>query len=288
MLSFAVLGSGSSGNSTVVLLHGERADEKPIALLIDAGLSPRATGRRLAEFGLVLADLSAILITHFDGDHFVATWASVVENLGLQVYAHHRHRRAAASALGSVRRVHLFRDSFQLDGMQGEARTALAPHDEHGTVSYLLENRGATLGFATDAGRITPDVLDLLCGAHGLAIESNYDPEMQRQSRRPASLKRRIMGGLGHLSNVQSLEAVLEISCRVSLQHIAALHLSRQCNEPGLITAMYAREAPPLLEKLTVTSQFHSTPLLHVKPELNGHANGDGAYVRPGGQHVLF
>jgi phosphoribosyl 1,2-cyclic phosphodiesterase len=286
MLSFAVLGSGSSGNSTVVLLHGERACEKPIAVLIDAGLTPRATNRRLAEFGMSLADVSAILITHFDGDHFVATWGNVVEKLGLMVYCHHRHRRAAAAMLGSVRRVHLFRDSFQLDGLEGEARTALAPHDEHGTASYRLDHRGARFGFATDIGRVTHDVLDLLRDVDGLAIESNYDPDMQRQSGRPTYLKRRIMGGLGHLSNIQSLEAVQELSCQTSLQHIAALHLSRQCNEPGLITAMYAREAKPLLSKLTITSQIHATPMLRVTP--GPRSNGNGVHMRPGEQHVLL
>ena len=287
-LSFAVLGSGSGGNSTVVLLHGDAAGAKPKVMLIDAGLSPRATNRRLAEFGLSIAELGAILITHFDSDHFVPTWARVVEKFGLPVYVHHRHRRTAATMLGSIRRVHLFRDSFRLDGLAGDVHTTLAPHDEHGTASFRFEHLGARFGFATDVGRVTREMHCLLADLDGLAIESNYDPDMQMRSGRPAVLKRRIMGGLGHLSNAQSLDAVMEISCGSILQHVVALHLSRECNQPGLITAMYAREAPGILSKLTVTSQFHSTPMLHVTPgaRCNGHAHAGG--YQAGEQQVLF
>lgn len=286
-ISFAVLGSGSSGNSTVVLLQGERDGTKPTAILIDAGLSPLATRKRLARFGLALTDLSAILITHFDTDHFGFTWPRVIEKLGMTVYTHHRHRKFAAAALGSVRQVHLFRDEFKMDGLAGDVATALAPHDEHGTVSFAFTHRGARFGLATDVGRVTQDVLGLMQDVDALAIESNYDPEMQRRSGRPASLRKRITSGQGHLSNAQSMEAVQEISCRSLLQHVTALHLSRQCNQPGLITALYAAEARPLLEKLTISDQFQPTPMMHVTPG-SGSGNGRAGSQQPGAQHVLF
>lgn len=287
-LSFAVLGSGSGGNSTVVLLHGENEGDKPKALLIDAGLSPLATRKRLAPFGLELADLSAILVTHFDSDHFGLTWPTVVEKHELAVYAHHRHRKYAASMLGSIRRVELFRNSFQVDGVDGAVHAALAPHDEHGTASFRIEHRGAYFGFATDVGRFTSDLMDLMHGVDALAIESNYDPDMQRQSGRPAFLKKRIMGGLGHLSNAQSLDAVLELARGATLQHIAALHLSRQCNEPTLIQSLYARECCALLDHLTITSQHKATAMLDVTPGSLQSGTRRARRARPGEQHVLF
>lgn len=288
MISFAVLGSGSSGNSTVLLLHGERAEDKPAVMLIDAGLSPRATNRSLGEFGLCLADVKGIFITHFDADHFAPTWANVVEKFGVTVYVHHRHRRIAADMLGSIRRVQLVRDSFRADGVDGEMATALGPHDEHGTASYVFHHRGTRFGFATDIGRVTKDMLDVLVDLDGLAIESNYDPDMQQRSGRPAMLKRRIMGGLGHLSNAQSLDAVQQVSCRSILQHVVALHLSRECNEPSLVTGLYAREATPLVNKLTVTSQFRSTPMLRLTPRARCGVSTSEIGYRPGEQIGLF
>jgi phosphoribosyl 1,2-cyclic phosphodiesterase len=289
-ISFAVLGSGSAGNSTVVVLEGEHAGAKPRYVLIDAGLSPLATRRRLASFGIALTDISAILVTHFDRDHFGPTWAPVIEHSALVVYAHHQHRRAAAAMIGSVRRVELVRDSFQLEGLAGEVRTMLAPHDEHGTVSFRIEHRGASLGFATDLGRATSEILDHLAGVDGLAIESNYDPDMQRRSGRPAFLKKRIMGGLGHLSNEQSFEAVCAIACSSDLQHVAALHLSRQCNDPRLVRSIYARELPAFPGTLTVSSQAQATPMLRMTPGrrcVDAGAKRQRA-LRPGEQHVLF
>lgn len=291
-IRFANLGSGSSGNSTVVVLEGETHADAPTIVLIDAGLTPLATRRRLASFGITLDDLSAILVTHFDTDHFVPTWAGVVEKLELTVYAHHQHRRAAAAALGSVRRVCLFKDSFHLPNQQGGGFAAIAPHDEHGSACYRLEHRSASLGFATDLGRVTPTVHRLLKGVDALAMESNYDPELQKRSARPAVLKRRIMGGQGHLSNLESLDAVLEIASHATLQHVAALHLSQQCNDPALIASLYAHHAGDLLHRLTITHQTRPTMMLNIAARSNGDCRAGHAmhayHALPGEQRVMF
>jgi hypothetical protein len=86
-------------------------------------------------------------------------------------------------------------------------------------------------------------------------------------------LKRRIMGGLGHLSNEQSLEAVLDIAGRCDLGHVVLLHLSRQCNDPTIVRDLYAQRAPDLLGRLTITNQYEPTPVLHVGPRA-GRAAG--------------
>ncbi len=61
-LSFAVLGSGNSGNCAVV-----RSDRT--CLLLDAGLSARKTSLGLESLGLTLEDIDIILLTHEHGDH---------------------------------------------------------------------------------------------------------------------------------------------------------------------------------------------------------------------------
>ena len=73
------------------------------------------------------------------------------------------------------------------------------------------------------------------------------------------------MGGAGHLSNEQSLDAVLEIAARSTLSHVVPLHLSRQCNSPTIVKRLYARRAPHLLDALTISSQRTPTPMLHVR-----------------------
>jgi len=98
-----------------------------------------------------------------------------------------------------------------------------------------------------------------------LAIESNYDREMQRAADRPAMLKRRITGGRGHLSNDQAkaaIHAILDRSVRPP-SHLVLLHLSRQCNCPRLVRRLYA-DHPALADRLCVTSQHARTDWLRL------------------------
>ena len=73
------------------------------------------------------------------------------------------------------------------------------------------------------------------------------------------------MGGLGHLSNEQALDAAIACDEQSDLEHLVLLHLSRQCNDPALVRRLYARRAPHLLGRLTLTTQRVPTPLLHIR-----------------------
>ena len=101
-----------------------------------------------------------------------------------------------------------------------------------------------------------------------LAIESNYDLDLQRRSGRPDFLVRRITGGRGHLSNRECLEAVKQLSRRQpstsDIGHIVLLHLSRDCNRPELVRSLWSREAPELIERLVISSHDRPAELLHV------------------------
>ena len=68
-MRFAVLGSGSQGNGTLIA----SADTY---VLVDCGFSLRETEKRLLRLGVNPAQLSAILVTHEHADH--------VHGVGLQ------------------------------------------------------------------------------------------------------------------------------------------------------------------------------------------------------------
>lgn len=324
-IRFTVLGSGSRGNATAIPLgrgrcaSGDGGGEsvggdagenvggsvggRPALLLVDAGLSPRMTNKRLAAFGWSCEQVTDILLTHLDRDHFAPGWAAVAAKRGIRVHVHTRHRNRAVWCGLDGRCIEMFGDDDEVViGGGGEedvgdaairAQPYLMAHDSLGTVGYVLEADGVRLGFATDLGRVTEGLLGHLSGVDALAIESNYDRGMQETSDRPVFLKRRIMGGAGHLSNEQSLEAVLEIARDVELTHVTPLHLSQQCNRPELITRMYAERAPELLDRLTMTNQHRATPLLEVvcarKRETATVAERNGTSgASAGHQHMLF
>jgi phosphoribosyl 1,2-cyclic phosphodiesterase len=130
-------------------------------------------------------------------------------------------------------------DSFELaPGVRSVPLSA--SHDELGVSSFRIDiaspQFSASVAFATDLGRVPERLIDHFRGVDVLAIESNYCPRMQMASQRPEFLKRRIMGGSGHLSNQQAVEAIHAIGPR---DHVVLLHLSRECNDPALVASLH-------------------------------------------------
>lgn len=248
-----VLASGSAGNCTVLIV-GETSP-RPRVILIDAGLSPRRTGRLLERLGLGLDAVDDVVITHLDHDHFHPGWPSALPPRST-VRMHRRHLgRAARDGL-----LHHRTEPFDADFTAGPARfsTALLEHDSLGVVAFRVEfDDAGTLGFATDVGRPTPRLIDHLRGVDVLAIESNYCPRLQAASPRPEFLKARIMGGAGHLSNAQCAQAAREIR---PARHVVLLHLSRDCNRPDLAALGHHGAG----YQVTISSQLEPTPWISV------------------------
>lgn len=224
--ALCVLASGSRGNCTAVRLPAGE-DGRARLILIDAGLSVRRTRELLALRGHGLEDVVGVLFTHFDADHCQAPVVRALEE-SATIWAHRRHRGRAQRAGLLTHRSAVFEDEAFSPAPGMEVRALLASHDDLGVALFRMEfSCGGELGHMTDAGRATERVVDHLRGVHTLAIESNYCPEMQRASSRPEYLKRRIMGGSGHLSNEQCAEAVGRIGPR---ERVVLLHLSEECN----------------------------------------------------------
>ncbi|VAX40935.1 hypothetical protein MNBD_PLANCTO03-1444 [hydrothermal vent metagenome] len=249
--SLRVLASGSAGNCSILRTTNS-------TILIDAGLSPRRTRAHLADLGLSLDDLDAILLTHLDRDHFHVGWAKALPP-SLPVYTHAAHA-SCAHARGLPRRLgRSFQDTIELSRDYCIFAT-LSAHDQLGTAAFRFDfTTGASLGYATDLGHITEKLVEHLDAVDVLAIESNYCPRLQADADRPDFLKQRVMGGSGHLSNQECAQLITEVAPR---EHVILLHLSRQCNDPALITRLHARKP----YTLTLTSQTEPTPWITITP----------------------
>jgi len=92
----------------------------------------------------------------------------------------------------------------------------------------------------TDIGRATPHVIDSLAACDALLLEFNHDSEMLAKSAYPASLKTRIAGPLGHLSNAHAAD-LLEAIDKSRLKKLVAAHLSKKNNTPELARAAVDR-----------------------------------------------
>jgi phosphoribosyl 1,2-cyclic phosphodiesterase len=251
-ISLTVLASGSRGNAAAVV-SGERR------ILVDLGLSPRMLRRRLAAAGAhELESTTDAVLTHFDHDHLNAGWIGELRARPWTIWIERRHLDDAREIGLPTGRLEAIRGRETIgDGLALEpVRT---PHDEHGSTAWIIEacdgDAAARLGWATDLGRVPESLHERFRDLDALAIESNYDPLMQARSPRPDFLKRRIMGGAGHLSNEESLAAAVRIAEAGSLQAIVLLHLSRECNDPSLVREFWRERAPRLHPLLTVAAQ---------------------------------
>jgi phosphoribosyl 1,2-cyclic phosphodiesterase len=227
MLEITILASGSAGNSALVRCGST-------SILLDAGLSARKLCDRLAACGMSPDSLDGVVLTHEHGDHTAALRVLCAKR-EIPVYAN--RLTAAALEAGSMpghRNWRFFANgtTFTLGELTIEAFSV--PHDAADPVGFLIRDGGATFGLLTDLGHATQLVLERMREADALFIETNYDEDLlQRDTRRPWSVKQRISSRHGHLSNRAAADVIAELA-EGRLSALLLGHLSRDCNSEAL------------------------------------------------------
>ena len=221
------LASGSKGNAYCVESQGA-------LLLIDCGLSCRELCRRLAAVGFEPTAIVGVLFTHDHSDHVA----------GLETFHKHYPEAELAATLMTAEaiahRVGICEEDFYPFEIGQEfqvgsftIRAFSIPHDAADPVGYLIKADGCTYFHGTDIGTPVDSVGLKLSEANVATVESNHDPVMLYQSARPESLKQRIRGPRGHLSNQDAADLVRRFGSP-KLRRLNLAHLSRECNVPHL------------------------------------------------------
>ncbi|HET7452189.1 MAG TPA: MBL fold metallo-hydrolase [Thermoanaerobaculia bacterium] len=228
-MRISVLGSGSGGNAALV-------SSNDTTVMVDAGFGPRALAGRCAAAGVAPNAIAGIFITHEHSDHrfgaveFAETW-------GIPIFC----SRGTADALGLDGS--LFAQYVPVaagrEGRVGDVgfRAFATPHDANESLAFRFEDARASCAIATDLGHGSDALVDFLRGVNALLFEFNHDEDLLRDGPYHWLLKRRIAGGYGHLSNRQSAEIVGRAAGE-ALREVVALHLSRQNNDPAIVTAL--------------------------------------------------
>ena len=232
MFEVTILASGSAGNAT--LIRGASS-----AFLVDAGLSAKQLTARLQACGLSVPQLAGILLTHEHGDHTRSLKVLLAQH-GVPVYCNALTARALQD--GGV--VHqgwkLFQNGAAFALGEFSIRPFSVPHDAADPVGFRISAHGVCFGVLTDLGHATRLVLESLRGIRALLIETNYDDDLlQKDTKRPWSVKQRILSKHGHLSNASAAQVLSELDA--PLEHIILGHLSRDCNSPQLALDFIAR-----------------------------------------------
>lgn len=228
----APLSSGSAGNAYWFGSDGT-------AILVDAGLGPRDTKKRLEALGLSIDDLDAVVITHEHYDHIRGA-EKIARRYDVPIYLTRGTLEASSIDTDEVKTVVFNNDnSFTIGELQVHARRTI--HDAADPACFVVEARdGTRVGIASDLGYVSDDVLRHLSGCDGLFFEANHDLDMLRLGTYPWSLKRRIMSRYGHLSNDDSVNAV-ERLLGAELKALCMIHLSQKNNHESIVRDMCTR-----------------------------------------------
>nr|WP_312508697.1 MBL fold metallo-hydrolase [Pseudomonas luteola] len=221
-MRFAVLGSGSRGNSTLVHSHNTY-------ILIDCGFPLRETIRRLARLGVEPTQLDAILVTHEHSDH-VHGVELLSRRYGIPVYLTEGTVRGLRKPIAATT-VLAAGDTLELEAI--EIKSVSVSHDAYDPTQFVFFDGRRRLGVLTDLGEATTTVLECYRDLDALVIEANHDRQMLDEGLYPYFLKARVSGSHGHLSNQQAASLVCRLQCD-ALQHLVLAHLSEKNNRPHL------------------------------------------------------
>jgi len=217
-----VLGSGSKGNATLVHCGND-------AIMVDAGFTLKETGRRIKSIGLDGLEIHGILVTHEHEDHIKGV-RLCSEQYGAPIYATRKCADVLRYRDEKIRQMVTFAPggSFQIGSFTICPFTI--PHDANDPVAFVIYCNNVKIAVATDIGYVSSVVEYELHSCDTLVIESNHDLNMLAASSRPWSLKQRIMGRHGHLSNDAS-QQLLEKIVDEHTKHVILAHLSNECNK---------------------------------------------------------
>jgi phosphoribosyl 1,2-cyclic phosphodiesterase len=241
VFSLTVLGSGSSGNCSLIATDKCR-------ILVDAGFSARQICRRLESLEIEPRSLDAVILTHEHADHI----------MGLDVFSRRFNIPIFTNPLTAetIRRTavpefdcwNLFETGATFVIKDIEIQSFYVPHDAVDPMSFVFTADEGAIGYLTDLGYAPKLVLERIRKVHTLFIEANHDERLlQEDSKRPWSVKQRILSRHGHLSNESAGKLVAEVAGH-NLERVVLGHLSRDCNRPEIALETVQRYGSDSLE----------------------------------------
>lgn len=246
------LNSGSNGNCYYIGNGHE-------AILVDAGISCREIERRMNRLGLPITKVKAVFISHEHADH-IRGLSVLTRKYQVPVYI-----TSATLKQGRLKLEKKLVKPFKAHEpvwIGGLSVTAFPKfHDAADPYSFIVEGKKTRVGVFTDIGTPCPQLIRHFKKCHAAFLEANYDEQMLMEGSYPFYLKRRISGGMGHLSNKQALELFIQHR-PAFMSHLFLSHLSKNNNSPQLVQELFNGHAGDV--KMVVTSRYEETALYHI------------------------
>lgn len=214
-MRFYVFASGSKGNSTLVVSKGK-------CILIDLGINYKSLCSKLSETPYSLDDIKAILFTHDHIDH--------IGGISNKIDIHKCYCAKGTLDIDASNEL----SHYGVYYIGGFKITVLpTSHDAKNPIGFVIEDDGEKLVYMTDTGYVSTKNFEYMKNADHYIMESNYNYKMLMQTNRPESLKLRIIGDSGHLSNEDSAVTLCQLVGEKT-KNICLAHISREANTQEL------------------------------------------------------
>lgn len=224
MIEVYALASGSAGNATYVRCGNSR-------FLFDAGISFKRIKEELKRLECKPEELDGLFLTHEHEDH-IKGLGTLLKQTDIPVYGTKETWEALGDKVSGYG--HRFiRLTKKVPFSSAEIYPFSIPHDAANPVGYTIYSQSKKITVVTDLGFVTDTVRQALDGSDILLLEANHDIDMLRYGPYPVSLRNRILGTKGHLSNEGAGWAVANM-IRPDHLHLILAHRSSRNNHPDL------------------------------------------------------
>lgn len=221
---FCSISSGSSGNC--IYVGSERTK-----ILVDVGIPKKVVTNSLNTIKVSPNSIDGILVTHEHLDHYKGIGV-LSKSYDIPIYLNEATFKAISDKIKDAKNIRILENNEFIVG-DLEIKMFKLPHDAVDPVGYTIMNNNKKVSIATDMGYVSKEVFENLKDSNVVLIESNYNEHMVKMSSYPHFLKERILGKLGHLSNEECGNVVVELIKNFP-KKIVLGHLSNINNFPEL------------------------------------------------------
>lgn len=226
LVQVSILASGSTGNTSLIMTKKHK-------ILMDAGLSGKKTKELLAKVGVDISQIDMVFLSHDHSDHSGGLGVLMRRYPQINAFANSGtwDYLLETGKIGKLpaQQINVIEpDQTQIfDDL--EVTAFATSHDAAQPQYYVFGNEGKRMVFLTDTGYVSEKVAKTIEDADAYMMEFNYDTMMLREGPYSWALKQRILSDLGHLSNEQAGQALVDIVTKRTKQ-IFLSHLSRHNN----------------------------------------------------------
>lgn len=230
-MKFKILGSSSGGNCSFL-------ETQQGKFLIDAGFSGKQIAQRLEAIGECVEAIDAVFVTHEHQDHIQGLAGLTRYCPGLTLVANHKTAQALGPRLKRPVNWAFFETGKVFDFRGVGVWPLPLPHDASDPVGFVFDvkKENHKLAWITDLGGIPGWLPKIIQKIDTLVLESNYEEKLLLEDmRRPWSVKQRIFGPRGHLSNEVAINLLTSLCGQSNWKAVHLAHLSQHCNDPFLL-----------------------------------------------------